>query len=116
MFLFTRSTLKSSLGDKKLFRMGDFYKFSRKSQNILLDSNGKPVGGKWSFDEENRKKIPNSVSVPELSCLNSSKYHKTITDLIVQHRDNRVRLSWKINQTERINRLKDIDAEFEEGD
>ena len=56
MFLFTRSTLKSSLGDKKFFRMGDFYKFSRKSQNILLDSNDKPVGGKWSFDEENRKK------------------------------------------------------------
>ena len=35
MFLFTRNTLKSSLGDKKLYRMGDFYKFSRKSQNIL---------------------------------------------------------------------------------
>ena len=41
---------------------------------------------------------------------------QTIMDLKVQQRDNRVRLSWKINQTERINRLKKVDAELEERD
>ena len=37
-------------------------------------------------------------------------------DLKVQQRDNRVRLSWKINQTERINRLNKFDTELGEKD
>ncbi|GIT73742.1 MAG: hypothetical protein Ct9H300mP28_35560 [Pseudomonadota bacterium] len=37
---------------------------------------------------------------------------KKIMDLKVQQRDNGVRLSWKINQTERINRMKKFDAEL----
>ena len=24
-----------------------------------------PIGGKWSFDEENRKKIPKNIQLPE---------------------------------------------------
>ena len=31
--------------------------------NILLE-NGKPKGGKWSHDKENRKKIPKTLDVP----------------------------------------------------
>ena len=85
MFLFTRSTLKSSLGDKKLFRMGDFYKFSRKSQNILLDSNDKPIGGKWSFDEENRKKIPKDLTIPKLQNVQKSRYHYAIIGIIEKY-------------------------------
>ena len=50
------------------------------------------------------------VFIPE------EKPKQTIMDLKVQQRDNRVRLSWKINQTERINRLKKFDAEFGERD
>ena len=34
------------------------------------------------------------------------KANETITNLKVQQRDHRVRLSWEINQTERSNRLK----------
>ena len=85
MFLFTRNTLKSSLGDKKLFRMGDFYKFSRKSQNILLDSTEKPVGGKWSFDEENRKKIPKDLTIPKIQNVQKSRYHNDIIGIIEKY-------------------------------
>ena len=85
MFLFTRKTLKNSLGEKKLFRMGDFYKFSRKSQNILLDNNGKPVGGKWSFDEENRKKIPIDLTIPKLQNVQKSRYHNAIIGIIEKY-------------------------------
>ena len=85
MFLFTRSILKKSLGEKKLFRMGDFYKISRKNQNILLDSNEKPVGGKWSFDEENRKKIPKSLTIPKLQNVEKSRYHENIVEIIEKY-------------------------------
>ena len=50
------------------------------------------------------------VFIPE------EKPKQTIMDLKVQQRDNRVRLSWKINQTERINRMKKFDAELGERD
>ena len=36
----------------------NFYKKQRKRFDILMDPEGKPVGGKWSFDSDNRKKLP----------------------------------------------------------
>ena len=38
-------------------RMQDFYVWQRRRLDILVDD-GAPVGGKWSFDTENRKKLP----------------------------------------------------------
>ena len=29
-------------------------------------SDDKPIGGKWSFDEENRKKLPKDLSIPKI--------------------------------------------------
>lgn len=40
---------------KKPFRMDVFYKEMRLSYDILLDSNKKPLGGKYSHDAQNRK-------------------------------------------------------------
>ena len=32
-----------------------FYRFMRKREHIMLDENNEPLGGKWNYDEENRK-------------------------------------------------------------
>ncbi len=45
--------------------MASFYKQLRKDQNILVDEDGKPAGGQWSFDADNREKIPKDTSLPE---------------------------------------------------
>lgn len=50
-------------GNGKLF-FTNFYIRQRKRLGILLETNGKPVGGKWSFDAENRKKLPATVRPP----------------------------------------------------
>ena len=34
--------------------METFYRYMRKSRNILIEDDGKPVGGKWNYDSENR--------------------------------------------------------------
>lgn len=39
-------------------RMHEFYVWQRRRFGLLLDADGEPVGGKWSFDAENRKKLP----------------------------------------------------------
>jgi len=50
-------------GMKKPF-MKTFYEAQRKRMNVLMDGDG-PAGGKYSFDAENRKKLPKTLAVPE---------------------------------------------------
>lgn len=49
---------------KKIYFMKNFYEWQRKRLNILIDDRGMPVGGKWSFDEDNRKKLPKNLNIP----------------------------------------------------
>lgn len=42
---------------RKRWHMADFYQWQRKRLNILMEGD-KPVGGEWSFDKDNRKKLP----------------------------------------------------------
>jgi deoxyribodipyrimidine photolyase-related protein len=44
--------------------MSSFYIEQRKRLKLLLDGAG-PLGGKWSFDTENRKKLPKKTTIPE---------------------------------------------------
>ena len=56
-------------GRKRWF-MADFYKHQRRRFDILMDGDD-PVGGQWSFDEDNRKKVPKSAlsKLPEIPIL-----------------------------------------------
>lgn len=47
------------------YHQTDFYIAQRQQRNILLQSSGEPIGGKWSFDSENRKRFP-ARSIPPL--------------------------------------------------
>ena len=49
----------------KYFQL-NYYKRMRKKHNVLVDEEGKPEGGKWSFDPENRKKMPEDIEKPEI--------------------------------------------------
>ncbi len=40
------------------FKMEDFYRWQRTRFDILVESDGSPVGGKWNFDHENREPPP----------------------------------------------------------
>jgi len=50
--------------DKKSFFQTTFYKQQRKRFDILLDAEGKPEGGKWTYDADNRKKYPKDKPPP----------------------------------------------------
>ena len=56
MFLNSRKKFKNYLSKSKKPFMSTFYKERRQKLNILIKNDGSPEGGKWSFDEENRKK------------------------------------------------------------
>ena len=56
-FFTKREELNNLFENKKEFLMETFYRTMRKQHHILMD-NGKPIGGKWNFDHDNRKRIP----------------------------------------------------------
>ena len=87
MFIFERNEFVSMAKGKKVYRMSSFYQKARKNLDILMDENGKPVGGKWSFDEDNRKKIPKNVEPPEMIVFKKSKYDEEIKKLIINKFD-----------------------------
>ena len=52
--------------NKKKFSHAVFYKQQRIKHNILMSENNEPLGGKFSFDLENRKKYPKAKEVPKI--------------------------------------------------
>jgi deoxyribodipyrimidine photolyase-related protein len=82
MFLESREDFTKYADEKNTLSHANFYKNIRKKLNILIDKNQIPVGGKWSFDEENRKKIPKNIQLPEKFKNSKSKYVKEIISLI----------------------------------
>jgi deoxyribodipyrimidine photolyase-related protein len=49
-----------------------FYVQRRKELGLFIDENNKPFGGKWSFDAQNRKKIPKGIKLPPSLCFENS--------------------------------------------
>lgn len=60
---------------RKRYFMQDFYIYQRKTHNILIEPNG-PTGGHWSFDTDNRKKIPKGESIPDVRFPSAGIYTK----------------------------------------
>lgn len=68
MFLNNREELQEFFkpGKKKFFQT-EFYLQQRIKHNILLDNENKPLGGKWSFDAENRLQYPKDKKPPTVN-------------------------------------------------
>ena len=58
---------------KKLL-MHNFYVWQRKRLQILIDENNKPTSGAWSYDADNRKKLPKSMVLPAQAQPSTSTY------------------------------------------
>ena len=72
-FLLSLGQVQEDFVGKNKFMMGQFYQKQRKRFNILIDSNQKPIGGKWSFDAENRKRIPKNLEIPAIYTFNKKE-------------------------------------------
>ncbi len=64
MFIYTREKFKKHVEKTKKPFMKNFYESIRKENNWLMTKDNKPFGGKFSFDGENRKKLPKKIEIP----------------------------------------------------
>ncbi len=66
-FINTPDEVSDYFNKRKTYFQTDFYIQQRKQRKILLAQDGKPLGGKWTFDAENRSKFPKTEKIPIIS-------------------------------------------------
>ncbi len=77
LFMNTAAELSTFFdANKKKFFQTKFYIEQRKKFGILLDDSGKPMGGKWSYDAENRKKYPKGKVPPAVEYPVSNAFYE----------------------------------------
>ncbi|MET7030717.1 cryptochrome/photolyase family protein [Sediminicola luteus] len=75
-FFTTRYELKDFFDGKKQLIMESFYRMMRKKHDIMM-VNGQPDGGKWNFDQSNRKKWKGEPKIPH-----ERGFRKNVTALV----------------------------------
>ncbi|MCS6770856.1 MAG: cryptochrome/photolyase family protein [Kiritimatiellae bacterium] len=63
MFLTDVGWAAEVMARKRRYLMADFYVAQRLRLGLLVED-GRPVGGRWSFDAENRKPLPATLALP----------------------------------------------------
>ena len=82
MFLTPREEFANWRAEQMSPRMAEFYKWQRRRMNILMTDSGKPLGGRWSFDTDNRKRLPPGVALPDLPVYDSNPYVAGVKQLV----------------------------------
>jgi len=72
---------------KKKFFQTSFYKNERKNRCVLMDGKN-PVGGKLTFDAENRKKYPKNKIPPIIQFPKPTKYHNNAVKYVNENFSN----------------------------
>ncbi|MFN5746118.1 MAG: cryptochrome/photolyase family protein [Methylococcaceae bacterium] len=63
-FLTARHEMAKLFEGRKQWLMEHFYRHMRRRHGVLLDPEGKPEGGQWNFDHDNRKPWSGKPSAP----------------------------------------------------
>lgn len=82
MFMTSREAFANYLNGASRPFMKTFYESQRKKFKVLIDSNEKPTGGRWSFDTENRRKLPQSLQPPKLSSPSTNTVTQAVINLV----------------------------------
>ena len=87
-FLNTMDDVADYFSKKKTYFQTDFYTQQRKNRNILIENDGKPTGGKWTFDADNRLKFPKKEVAPAIHFPKDNKYVAEAKKYVKQHFSN----------------------------
>ena len=82
MFCCSRESFRSFVEGKSRLLMHDFYVEQRRRLQVLVDDDGNPEGERWSFDAENRRKLPTSVTPPEIPWPEKAPHVDEVIELV----------------------------------
>ena len=82
MFTCSRAEFAAFADGQSRLVMGEFYKQQRRRLKLLLDDDGQPTGGRWSFDADNRKKLPRNVTPPDIPAPAQTQHVKDVIAIV----------------------------------
>ncbi len=85
MFLNSSQEIDNYFKNRKRYFQTDFYKHERKKRGILTEQGNKPLGGKWSYDSENRKKYPAGKLPPVLTMPTADAAYREAVSYTLKH-------------------------------
>ena len=80
-FIASHAEFENWAHDKKALRMEFFYREMRRKTGLLMDGD-KPTGGKWNFDQENRKSPPKEITTTEPTIFKHDEITKDVLALV----------------------------------
>ncbi len=81
-FLSDRESFGAWAEGRKQLRMEYFYRDMRRRYKLLVDDDDKPEGGRWNYDQENRKGWRSQEAVPPLPPVPRSAELQAVIDLV----------------------------------
>jgi len=97
--------------EKHKYFMTSFYIEQRKRLDILV-KDGKPANNKWTFDNENRLKLPINLKIPDIKFFGENEYVKEAVKYVEKNFSNNIGNSsdffYPINHKEAIKQLHDF--------
>lgn len=92
-FLTPVKVASAFFNEKRRYHQTDFYIFQRKRLSLLMDNEGKPLEGKWSFDADNRKKLPKDYVAPKIRFPQEDEYVTEAIAYVKEHFSNNLGIS-----------------------
>ena len=81
-FLFPRRDFDDYLSHSKKPFQHYYYIRQRKALNLYVDGEKQPVHGSWSFDHDNRQRLPKNPSLPEHPKLTWTKHTEDVAQMV----------------------------------
>lgn len=84
-FLTKKVELKVFFSAHKRYHQTDFYIWQRQRLGILLEADGKPTGGHWTYDAQNRKKLLKTITPAKPISLTSNDFVEEAKTYVTKH-------------------------------
>ena len=108
-FFTERDEAARLFGARRQWRMEDFYRSMRAKHNVLIDNSGRPAGGQWNYDHDNRKSWPGLP--PEPADFRPHHDHTALWRTVVAAgiqtfgEPSAERVAWPLNRAEALQQL-----------
>ncbi len=73
LFITSKTYIWEYFAGQKKYHMSDFYIHQRQRLGIMLEDD-KPLGGRWSYDKQNRQRLGKDNKIPAIKKLDENKY------------------------------------------
>ncbi|CAA6819339.1 MAG: deoxyribodipyrimidine photolyase-related protein [uncultured Thiotrichaceae bacterium] len=110
-FLSTPAEFAQWAKERKQLRMEYWYRKLRQRYQILLEDDGKPAGGKWNYDQANRKSFgktaPDNVPAPLIFAPDELTHQviQLVQERFANHPGNLERFNWPVTPEQAENTL-----------